>query len=74
MDGHTSRSSVAQIPGDSAPAGYKVVRRNVIDIDAPGMREAIADAVKRINKSEEAEHMLAELDIGMAESWALLPE
>lgn len=41
---------------------------------APGMREAIAEAIDRINRSEEAEHVLAELEVGMAENWKLLPE
>ena len=73
MDGQATRADSPH-PDASAVSGYKAVRHLVIDIDAPGMREAIADAVDRINRSEEAEHMLAELDIGVAENWKLLPE
>ena len=73
MDGH-STSRTSEVSDGPPPVGYKVVRRNVIDIDAPGMREAITDAVDRINRSEEVEHILADLESGMAESWKLLPE
>ena len=74
MDGHSPRSRLSDASDGPAPAGYKTVRRKVIDISAPGMREAIADAMDRINRSEEAEHILADLEAGMAESWRLLPE
>ena len=74
MDDHSPRSRASELSDGSPPAGYKVVRRKVIDIDAPRMREAITDAVDRINRSEEAEHILADLEAGMAESWKLLPE
>ena len=73
MDGQAARSESTD-PDASPVPGYKTVRHLVIDIDAPGMREAISDAVDRINRSEEAEHMLAELDVGVAENWKLLPE
>jgi len=74
MDGHSTRSRTSDASDGSPPTGYKIVRRKVIDIDAPGMREVVAEAVDRINRSEEAEHILADLEAGMAENWKLLPE
>ncbi len=73
MDGQATRPDTIY-PDASPVSGYKTVRHLVIDIDAPGMREAITDAVDRINRSEETEHMLAELDTGVSENWKLLPE
>ena len=53
-------------PGDMRARGYKEVRRWVIDLDAPSVREQIRDAVNRINVSE--------IEESTAELWANLPE
>lgn len=74
MDGHSAGPNATEASDGSPPVAYKIVRRRVIDMKAPGMREAIAEAIDRINRSEEAEHVLAELEVGMAENWKLLPE
>lgn len=74
MDGHSAGPNLTGASDGLPPVAYKIVRRRVIDMEAPGMREAIAAAVDRINRSEEAEHILAELEVGVAESWKLLPE
>lgn len=61
-------------PGDMRARGYKEVRRWVIDLDAPSVREQIRDSVNRINVSEEDAQILVDMEENTAELWAGLPE
>ena len=74
MDGAVGPSGEPRVGDDMRALGYREVRRWVIDINAPGMRERIDDAVHRINASEEEAHILAEIEANTAEVWRLIPE
>ncbi|AQR61349.1 hypothetical protein BZG35_06550 [Brevundimonas sp. LM2] len=68
MDGNAHAGG--SLPG----SGFKEVRRRVIDLDAPGVREEIAAAVDRINASEEEAFIMAEMELNTIEVWNMIPE
>ncbi len=73
MDGAPPPSEESD-PGDMRARGYKEVRRWVVDLEAPGVRDRIRDAVDRINASEEDAQVLADMEEITADLWASLPE
>jgi len=73
MDGSIA-SLDASDPERMRASGYKEVRHWVVDLDAPGMRRQIGEAVNRINASEEEADLLAEIEENTADVWRAIPE
>ncbi len=74
MDGAIGPFDPTESPASLRARGFKEIRRWVIDIEAPGMREDVRAAVERINASEEEAHVLAEIEMNAAEVWRTMPE
>lgn len=74
MDGAIGPFDPTDPPASLRARGFKEIRRWVLDVEAPGMREEIQAAVDRINASEEEAHILAEIELNTAEVWRMMPE